>query len=97
MLRNVFFKQICSQESHAAVNIKTNASRTDDRFWIVAVERGHTADRKPIAGMQIWHTHTTTDDAGQGGHISNLFDGRQEAAVARRRALLFEFIKDQIF
>ena len=91
---NIFFKQIRPQQSNATVDVKSDASRRDDRLGIVAVEGGHTTDREAVAAMQVRHTHRAAHDAGQGGHVRDLFYGWEEPSMSSGGALLLQFVKN---
>ena len=97
MFGNVFFKQIRSQQSHAAVNIKSHTAWTDDGFRVVAVERRNSPNGEAVSTMEVRHAHRAAHDAGQGGHVRDLFYGWEEPSMSRGGALLFEFVKDQVF
>ena len=96
MFRDVSLKKIRSQQSHAAVNIKTHAARTDDGLGIVAVERRNSPNGEAVAAMEVRHPHATPDDARQRGHVRDLFYCWEEPSMSSGGALLFEFVKHEI-
>ena len=60
------------QVADAAGDVEADAAGRDDAAGL-GVERGDAADRKTVAPMGVGHGEGGFLDAGQGGHVGNLF------------------------
>src|SRR5437667_2012333 len=63
-------QQVSSEEAYPTVDVKANTSRGDDTF--LSIGCSNTADRKPIAPVDIWHGERIANNAWQGCHICHL-------------------------
>jgi hypothetical protein len=67
---HVGFAQIGPHQPHATIDIKAYAARRHQA--VVYIHRGHSADREPVALVNIGHRQTRPHDTWQGGDIHRL-------------------------
>ena len=63
--------EVGAQEPHAAIDVVADAARGDHAPFL-GVGRGHAADAKAIAPVNVGHGQAGLLDAGQGRHVDDL-------------------------
>ena len=70
---NVRFLKVGADQTHAAVDVETDAARRDDARGVVG--GANTADRESVALVNVRHSQTGADDSRERRHVGRLFEG----------------------
>ena len=81
---DVSLGQVGAQQAHAAVDVEADAAWGDDRVRVGHVKGRHVANRKAVAGVQVWQPDRAAHDARQSRHVGNLLQRWQEALTCVR-------------